>query len=135
VQGDRQAAGVWLGDEVDEGRCGGGVKPADVELYTGAMGGILVEGRPLAIPRGRLIAERRGITSIVGRTRFDSNRGSPDLSHPRAVIHPCGVKDPVRIRNQPRRVSRPRRCQFHTYLKEALPVGHTHAGQPSLPAV
>ena len=38
VRGDRQAAAVRLGDEMDGGRCGGGAEPADVELYTGAMG-------------------------------------------------------------------------------------------------
>jgi hypothetical protein len=29
---------LWLGDEVDGGRCGGGAEPEDVELHTGAMG-------------------------------------------------------------------------------------------------
>lgn len=64
---------------------------------------------------------------------FDSNCGCPDLSHPRAVVHPCGVEDPVRVSNQTCRVPGPRR--FHAFLEKALPVGHTHAGQPGLPAV
>src|SRR5512142_1778483 len=44
VPGDRQAAAVWFGDEVDRGGCGGGAEFTGVELHTGAVGPVLVEG-------------------------------------------------------------------------------------------
>ena len=69
MQGDRQAAAVWLGDEVDGGWCGGGVEPAGVELHTGTMESVLVEGGSLGIPCRCLSNDQSGFTSNLGRTQ------------------------------------------------------------------
>src|SRR5512135_3874886 len=80
VQGDRQAAVVWLGDEVDGGWSGGGVESAGPELYTGAVESVLVEGRSVGVPGRRLSDNTRlGRTSISGQTLIFPSSG---LRHP-----------------------------------------------------
>ena len=66
MQGDRQAAAVRLGDEVDGAGVGGGAEPAVLELHAGAMGSVLVEGRSLGVPRRRLNGGRAGRASGTG---------------------------------------------------------------------
>jgi hypothetical protein len=39
-----------LGDEEEEERFGGGAEPAGADLYAGAVGSVLVEGRSVGLP-------------------------------------------------------------------------------------
>ena len=51
VQGDRQAAAVRFGDEVEGAGSGGGVERAVPDVYDGALVAVLGQDRPLRIPR------------------------------------------------------------------------------------
>src|SRR3954469_5023988 len=54
VQGDRQAAALRLGGEVDRGGWGGGAEPSGLELHVEAVESVLVEGGSLGVPGCRL---------------------------------------------------------------------------------
>src|SRR5262249_40015360 len=54
VQGDCQAAAVWLGDEVEGSGSGGGVELAVLELHTAAVVAVLGEDRSLGVSGGGL---------------------------------------------------------------------------------
>jgi hypothetical protein len=68
VQRDRQATAMWLGDEVVGGWCGGSAEPAGLELHTGTMESVLVEGGSVGVPCSRLTEDRIGFSSNFGRT-------------------------------------------------------------------
>ena len=106
MQGDRQAAAVRLGDEMDGGGCGGGAEPAGVELHTGAMESVLVEGGSLGIPCRRLSEDQSGFTSNLGRTR--------------ARYSMIAFSSAATLRNPPRRI----RCSVIAAKKRSTWLSH-----------